>query len=351
MPRLSVVTPVRNRAHIVGESVRNSLDLADEVIVVDTGSTDDSIAVAEAAGARVVTLAKEDFTYSRARNLGAGHATGDWILQKDSDELMHARYRPVLEAAMASGDFDVWEFPQLNKLASGSLELVTQRRLYRHRAGYYWGGLAFEWLYPLADAGIANAIILNHNHAGRMAPVSRAIREALMLREIEALRHAGLDTALEPATLISRCRHLCLHARHLIDTEPVAALAWKCFVELVRGQEQGPHARHELGRFLEAAGKVKAAYEIYRDYPLLEAPPIYLNHFAAVAMAAVGEPRISLGALDHAIARCPSAIFYLNKASIEDIIGDEDGKRASVEALQRLLPELLSYGPRPPTLA
>ncbi len=347
MPRLSIVTPVRNRAHIVGESVRNSLELADEVIVVDTGSTDDSIAVAEAAGARVVTMAADDFTYARARNLGAGVATGDWILQKDSDELMHGRYRAVLEQAMTAGDFDVWEFPQLNKLANGSLELVTQRRLYRNHCGFYWGGLAFEWLYPLTSAGIANAIILNHNHAGRMAPVSRAIRERLMTREVEAVLHAGLDTALDPAILISRCRHLCLHARHIVDVEPVAALAWRCFKELVRGQERGPHARHEIGRFFEAAGKVRAAYEIYRDYPLLEAPPIYLNHFAAVAMAAVGDPRISLGALGHAIACCPSAIFYVSKASIEELIGDQVAKQASVQEIERILPELLSYGPRP----
>ena len=52
----------------------------DQVILVDSGSTDDSIAIAEAHGARIVHIQPEDFSFGRALNLGCSAASGDILL-------------------------------------------------------------------------------------------------------------------------------------------------------------------------------------------------------------------------------------------------------------------------------
>jgi glycosyltransferase involved in cell wall biosynthesis len=62
----------------------------DEIVVVDTGSTDRSVAIAEGAGARVFRHSW-DGSFSRARNTGLDRARGRWILYIDADE----RLRPV----------------------------------------------------------------------------------------------------------------------------------------------------------------------------------------------------------------------------------------------------------------
>ena len=56
-----------------------------EVVVVDSGSSDHSAEYAEAAGARVIRIPQSEFSHSHARNLGAEHATGDYVLFMTQD--------------------------------------------------------------------------------------------------------------------------------------------------------------------------------------------------------------------------------------------------------------------------
>lgn len=52
----------------------------DEIILVDSGSTDDTVAIAEAAGCKIVHIAKNEFSFGRALNRGCAAATGDILL-------------------------------------------------------------------------------------------------------------------------------------------------------------------------------------------------------------------------------------------------------------------------------
>lgn len=83
MAPLSVTIITRNEsAHI--EACLASVDWADERLVVDCGSTDDTVALAERAGARVVV--HEWLGYAAQKNFAASHAAHDWILSVDADE-------------------------------------------------------------------------------------------------------------------------------------------------------------------------------------------------------------------------------------------------------------------------
>jgi glycosyltransferase involved in cell wall biosynthesis len=87
MPRLSVVIPAHDEADELPRTLAclhdGLVDIDYEIVVVDNASTDATAAVARAAGARVVTEPHRQI--SRARNVGAAHSHGDWLLFVDAD--------------------------------------------------------------------------------------------------------------------------------------------------------------------------------------------------------------------------------------------------------------------------
>jgi glycosyltransferase involved in cell wall biosynthesis len=78
-----------------------------EVVIVDSGSSDGTVAVARELGAVVVEIAPEEFSHSHARNLGARAASGDWLLFMVQDAYpigdlwLHAMLAYLLEHAAA----------------------------------------------------------------------------------------------------------------------------------------------------------------------------------------------------------------------------------------------------------
>jgi rhamnosyltransferase len=81
--RVSAVIRAYNEAKHIGrllEGLGQQTVTPDEIIMVDSGSTDDTVAIAEAAGCKVVHIAKNEFSFGRALNLGCAAATGDILL-------------------------------------------------------------------------------------------------------------------------------------------------------------------------------------------------------------------------------------------------------------------------------
>lgn len=80
---------VKNEAELLPRALDNLGDFADELIVVDTGSEDDTVSIAEAHDAIVLHY---DWTYpgdkGEARNIGLDAATGEWIVVLDADEII-----------------------------------------------------------------------------------------------------------------------------------------------------------------------------------------------------------------------------------------------------------------------
>lgn len=84
---LSACLIARDEAATVERIVRAALSFCDECVVCDTGSTDGTIALALAAGARVVDFAWCD-DFAAARNYAFEQCFGDWILWLDADDLL-----------------------------------------------------------------------------------------------------------------------------------------------------------------------------------------------------------------------------------------------------------------------
>lgn len=106
--KLSVVIPAWNEERLlpvcvasVRETLANHPRVDVEVIVVDNNSTDRTAAVAQAAGARLVYEGRNQI--ARARNAGAGVATGDWLLFLDADSRLNPGLAGQLRRIIAGG--------------------------------------------------------------------------------------------------------------------------------------------------------------------------------------------------------------------------------------------------------
>jgi glycosyltransferase involved in cell wall biosynthesis len=95
--RLSVIIITRDEVHRIGRAI-DALAFADEIVVLDSGSTDGTREVARAAGARVEQT--DDWPgFGRQKNRVLDLARGDWILSIDADELVtEALADAILEA-------------------------------------------------------------------------------------------------------------------------------------------------------------------------------------------------------------------------------------------------------------
>jgi glycosyltransferase involved in cell wall biosynthesis len=99
--RLSVILITKNEEHNIGDCLA-SVAFADEIIVVDSGSTDNTVAIARAAGAKVIeTPDWPGFGPQKNRALDA--ATGQWVLSIDADERITPDLADEIHAIVATG--------------------------------------------------------------------------------------------------------------------------------------------------------------------------------------------------------------------------------------------------------
>lgn len=136
---LSVIIVAKNEAHQIAECI-GSVRFADEVLVLDSGSSDDTVRVARDAGAAVHVTDWPGFGLQKRR--GIALARCDWVLVLDADERVPAALRDEIVAAIASGTADGYRLPRHSSLCGTFIEHggwrpdLTLRLVRRELAGF-----------------------------------------------------------------------------------------------------------------------------------------------------------------------------------------------------------------------
>lgn len=112
-PTISAVINVRNEADALTKCLRSIKNFADEIIVVDMKSTDNSAKIAKEAGAKVFPYRPMKFV-EPARNFALSKATGKWILLLDPDEFVTQSLKKELKAITKRSDVDFVKIPRKN---------------------------------------------------------------------------------------------------------------------------------------------------------------------------------------------------------------------------------------------
>ena len=90
-----------------------SVRFADEVVVVDSGSSDRTAAVAESLGARIIQ--RDWMGFGRQKQFAVASARNEWVLCLDADERVTPELERSIRAALGGGQFKAWRMSRRNR--------------------------------------------------------------------------------------------------------------------------------------------------------------------------------------------------------------------------------------------
>jgi hypothetical protein len=192
--KLSVCLMVCNEEANLPRALDSVRDVADEIVVIDTGSTDQTIPIAESRGARIIHCDwHEDF--SEPHNIGWQHARGEWLLWLDGDESLLAASKPHLRECIEQervGGYYILRQEIINASEPDRFTEMMMLRLHRRDIPAKWIGRYHNQVVPPLRGSpnfwiaMPSEIRLQHwRH--KSDPKLRATRSAKILaQELEA---------------------------------------------------------------------------------------------------------------------------------------------------------------------
>jgi glycosyltransferase involved in cell wall biosynthesis len=189
---LSLCMIVKDEATNLHGCLPNVMGLVDEIILVDTGSSDYTKAVAKGYGAKVFD-APWTGDFAAARNESLKHATGDWILVLDADEMLAQKGQDELHRLLQDSTCEAFFLPIINYAGAGEQQVRTSvLRLFRNRPEYRFEGAIHEQILPAIQRrggaiGLAPVTIQHYGYLDteieRQGKVKRNL--AIALAEVE----------------------------------------------------------------------------------------------------------------------------------------------------------------------
>jgi tetratricopeptide (TPR) repeat protein len=144
--KLSLCMIVKDEEEMLPGCLEPLHGVVDEMIVVDTGSTDRTVEIAESFGAKVVHFPWNG-SFADARNVSIDNATGDWIMYLDADEHLEAEDAPKLRDLLGRTwreGFNLVETNYTGGEDTGSATTHLALRLWRRRPEYRFEGRIHE---------------------------------------------------------------------------------------------------------------------------------------------------------------------------------------------------------------
>jgi len=166
---VSLCMIVKNEEDYLPTCLENIVDIVDEIIIVDTGSTDRTVDIAKSYGAKVYYF-KWNNNFSEARNESLKYATKDWILILDADDEFTTKYKESFKLLLNSklDENAIYFFETLNyygdNIDSNSITINLNPRMFKNNQGiHYEGEIHNQLVYSQSKYGaIYNPVKIYH---------------------------------------------------------------------------------------------------------------------------------------------------------------------------------------------
>ncbi len=147
-PLLSVCLIVKDEEEMLQACLESVANVANEIIVYDTGSTDRTMEIAREAGAKVIE-GYWDNDFARARNAALAHASAEWVLTLDADEIFQCDPEAMSTLLRgASADVEAYMVAVENLEGVGSLGMAHMSVRVTRRTAALWHYSLHEQLLP-----------------------------------------------------------------------------------------------------------------------------------------------------------------------------------------------------------
>ena len=311
--KISAVYIAKNEENNIARSLDSIKDAVDELVLVDTGSTDNTVEIFKSYGGQVFYRQWDD-DFSAPRNLALSKANGDWIIILDADESFSTDTRnnikAVLQSCSPSAKGLLLHMVNYDGDTKKQLDEFYTLRIVRNVPGLNYKGKIHEMLYigdeAFYDAQRVSKELLSIDHTGYSTSISteknqrnlRLMEAAIAAGEPEAryytslyethgalgnteksLYYAKLDVerGRQPVTYASRSYRGLLQyyaedssIAGKLQRLKLAEKAIKDFPELPDFHAEYSEALYQLGCYSKALEEINQALSIYADYDGLE---------------------------------------------------------------------------------
>ena len=210
MPKLSVTIITKNEAADVAAALE-SVTWADELVVVDSGSTDETVAIARRYTDRVSSREWEG--YGAQKNHAAGLAEHDWILSLDADERVSPELAKEIRECLASEpSHQGYRIPRLTSYLGHWIRSTDwypdyQLRLYDRRAATWNARFVHESVSVDGKVGTLQNVLQHYayrNLSHHLATIDRYTTLAAHQMHAQGQRAGWLDLAVHPPLVFWR---------------------------------------------------------------------------------------------------------------------------------------------------
>lgn len=165
--KLSIVIPTLNEEKNIGGLLENIKDFADEIIVVDMYSTDETVAICRSYTDKIIQH-EENKVLNININLGIEKAQGRWILQLDADERLTPELKCEIREAIESEEFAAYAIPFKQYFFGRFVEKGgwnwSIKRLYRKDSSRYKCNIVHEQINTEGPVGTLRNPIIHYAH-------------------------------------------------------------------------------------------------------------------------------------------------------------------------------------------
>lgn len=196
--RISLCLIAKNEAANLPRLFESVREAVDEIVVVDTGSTDDTVSIAQSGGAKVVQIKwRNDF--AAAKNEALRHATGQWIFFLDADMALAEGHTAKIRRAVESGAARAYYVNIHSPLADGVTEdVVAHPWLFENAPGLRFEGAIHETIYPSliargtrSEPAQTDIVVHHFGYSSEAALAPRLERNLAALRQQAESRRAA----------------------------------------------------------------------------------------------------------------------------------------------------------------